>query len=161
MRSAPVTLVRLGLVVAAAACSHNPGPVATAPQRAPAPAGTQAPAPPPPPVPAAATAPSASTINVSGSWSGTVEYQGNTLGLDLTLVRTANGQYSGDVVPEGQTGAPLKSLTLDGNHLVMVFDAPEGEATFDMMLTADRQAFSGNISYEGNTIPFTARKRRN
>ncbi len=43
----------------------------------------------------------------------------------------------------------------------MVFSAPDGEATFDMMLTADRQAFSGNISYQGQTIPFTARKRPN
>jgi hypothetical protein len=41
----------------------------------------------------------------------------------------------------------------------MVFAGPDGEATFDMTLTADRQAFSGNISYQGQQIPFTARKR--
>jgi len=69
------------------------------------------------------------------------------------------GAYTGDVAPQGQPAAPLKSLTLDGNHLMMVFDAPDGEATFDMVVSADRQAFSGNISYQGQTIPFTARKR--
>lgn len=155
MRAVPAfsTLLRLGLVAAAAACARNPGPVASMPRLAPAPAPTPA------PIAASAGTPSASAIDMTGSWSGTVEHQGETLGLDMNLVRAATGQYSGDVAPQGQPAAPLSSLHLDGNHLVMVFAAPDGEATFDMMLTADRQAFSGNISYQGQQIPFTARRR--
>jgi len=174
MRAVPFfRLMGPGLVAVAAACSHNPGPAATTPQ--PAPARTPAAMPytggqvassgygptaaTPAPVPAAASAPSANVIDMTGSWSGTVEYEGNSLGLDLNLSRAANGSYSGDVTPQGQQGAPLKSLTLDGNHVVMIFDAPDGEATFDMVLTSDRQAFSGNITYQGQQIPFTARRR--
>jgi hypothetical protein len=115
----------------------------------------------PPPTAAAAGTPSASAIDMTGSWSGSVDVQGQTIGLDMNLAKAANGSYSGDVAPQGQPAAPLRSLTLDGNHLVMVFDAPDGQATFDMMLSADRQAFTGNISYQGQTIPFTARKRPN
>ncbi|MFI5280086.1 MAG: hypothetical protein ACHQU1_06310 [Gemmatimonadales bacterium] len=164
--TAVTTLMRLGLVAAAAACSGNPGPAATTPQPAPRPAAAppaptpaSTPAPTPAPIAAAAATPSASAIDMTGSWSGTVDVQGQTLGLDMNLARAANGSYNGDVAPQGQPSAPLRSLTLDGNHLVMVFSAPDGEATFDMMVTADRQAFSGNISYQGQTIPFTARKR--
>jgi hypothetical protein len=175
MRAVPAvsTLLRLGLVAAAAACAHNPGPTATTPQPDPtmptaAPGygsaassngRAAAPAPTPAPIAAAAGMPSASAIDMTGSWSGSIEIQGQTLGLDMNLVRSATGTYTGDVAPQGQPSAPLTSLRLDGNHVVMVFAAPDGEATFDMLLTADRQAFSGNIAYQGQQIPFTARKR--
>jgi hypothetical protein len=166
MRAVPVasTLLRLGLAAAAVACAHNPGPTASTPQPAPAtvaasPGRVAAPAPTLAPVAASAGTPAASAIDMTGSWSGTVDVQDQTLGLDLNLARSATGQYTGDVAPQGQPAAPLTSLHLDGNHLVMVFAAPDGEATFDMMLTADRQAFTGNISYQGQQIPFTARKR--
>ena len=175
MRAVPAVsrLLSLGLVAAAAACSGNPGPTATTPQAAPtrAPTATAttttttttttAPTTTPPPMAAAAGMPSARAIDVTGSWSGTVDVQGQSIGLDMTLARSLTGAYTGEVAPQGQPAAPLTSLTLDGNHLVMVFNAPDGEARFDMMLTADRQAFSGNISYQGQQIPFTAPKRPN
>jgi hypothetical protein len=173
MRAVPAVsrLLSLGLMAVVAACSGNPGPTATTPQAAPARAPTAttttttttttAAAPTPAPMAAAAGTPSASAIDMTGSWSGTVDVQGQSIGLDMNLARSATGAYTGDVAPQGQPSAPLRSLTLDGNHLVMVFSAPDGEATFDMMITADRQAFSGNISYQGQQIPFTARKRPN
>ncbi|MFI5208107.1 MAG: hypothetical protein ACHQX4_08820, partial [Gemmatimonadales bacterium] len=106
--------------------------------------GPAAPAPTPAPVAAAASMPSASAIDVSGSWSGTVNVRGQTIGLDMNLARSAAGQYTGDVAPQGAPAAPLRSLTLDGTHLVMVFTAPDGgAATFDTRLTADRQAITG------------------
>src|SRR5437899_4688946 len=156
----PVKRLRhLGLLAALpiAACAHNPDPV-LAPTPAPAaaapaqPAVATAPAAAAPaPAPAAAAIP-ANAIDVSGSWSGTAAVQGQTIPLDITLTRAANGTYSGGAAPQGQTAAPLKELRLDGNHLIMVFLAPDGEATFDVLLSADRQAMTGNVQYQGQNI---------
>ena len=162
-------VVHAGLLAAIAACSHNPGPSAATPQPAPTasatPAAARAPVATPPaatpaPVPATATIPAPGAIDLTGDWVATIDFQGQTMGLDITLTRAATGLYAGQAAPQGSsTPAPLSSLRLDGNHIVMVFAAPDGEANFDVMLTGDRQAFTGNISYQGQQIPITARKR--
>ena len=149
-------LPSLGALAVSLACARNPDPMTTAPQRAPA---APTPAVPAPPIAAAATAPNANAIDVAGSWSGTVDFQGQTLGLEVNLQHGPNGRYTGDVTPHGGDTAPLTSLSVDGNHLVMHFAGPDGDALFDMMLTADRQAFTGTISYTGQQVPFTARRR--
>ena len=153
-------VVSTALLVTIAACSRNPGPSATTPQPMPATPAAAAPAPTPAPVPAAALMPVASAIDMTGHWVATIEFNGQSIGLDVTLTRAAGGQYSGSAAPEGAASpAPLSSLRLDGNHAVMVFAAPDGEATFDVMLSGDRRAFTGNISYQGQQIPIAARKR--
>jgi hypothetical protein len=142
--------VHAGLLVTIAACAGNPGPSATTPQSAATPA----------PVPATAMIPAPGAIDLTGDWVGTINFQGQTMGVDITLTRATNGTYAGQAAPQGSaTPAQLSSLRLDGNHIVMVFVAPDGEANFDVMLTGDRQAFTGNISYQGQQIPITARKR--
>lgn len=162
--------VHAGLLATIAACSHNPGPSATTPQpastataapaAAPASVATRAPVATPAPVAATASIPTPGAIDLTGDWVGTIDFQGQTMGVDITLTRAPSGLYSGQAAPQGSsTPAPLSSLRLDGNHIVMVFTAPDGEANFDVMLTGDRQAFTGNISYQGQQIPITARKR--
>jgi hypothetical protein len=173
MRVVPAVLRFSLLTTLAAACSGNPSPSASAPQPAvappapaPAPAARPAAAPMPAPTPAAAPAPPAapqpaaapSAIDLSGSWSATVDVQGQSIPLDIALTRGPNG-YTGSAAPEGQPGASLTTLRLDGNHVVMSFSAPEGEAILDGQLSTDRQAITGNISYNGQSIPFVARKR--
>ena len=137
------------LLLAVSACSQNPGPARAAAPRV---------ADPPPPVAAAAEAPTFA-MDLTGVWTGTVQYQGDEITLDINLQRGATGRYTGSAQPRGEDSAALRELHLDGDHLMMVFAAPDGPASFDMMLTADRQAFTGTISYQNQSITFTARKR--
>jgi len=161
MRIATATLI--GLAAFAAACSKNPSPTAPAPQPAPAAAPAAAPATASmaataSATPAAAPTASAGAVDMSGSWVASLEVQGQTIAVNINLARGANG-YTGDAAPEGQPGAALSSLTISGNHVIMTFSAPDGDAVFSGDLSADRRTVGpGTLSYQGQSLPFTMTK---
>ena len=137
----------VALVAMTAACSKNPGPAA--PQPAPA-------APPAAPAPAAAPA---GALDLSGAWTASVDAGGQTIPVDVTLTKNANG-YSGEAAPQGQPGAQLTTLTVQGDQLSMTFAAPDGDAVFAGTMSADRKTVQGTITYNGQILPFTMTKRQ-
>ena len=156
----------ISLATLTAACSGNPAPTAPAPQRAPAAAPAAAAPAPTPAAPASTTTTTTTTTttsattgaaDMSGSWVATLDMQGQTIAVNVSLTRGPNG-YTGEAAPEGQTGAALSSLTLQGDRLTMTFGAPDGDAVFSGTLAADRRAATGTLSYQGQTIPFTMTK---
>jgi len=95
---------------------------------------------------------------MSGSWVVSLDIQGQTMVVDVTLARGPNG-YTGEAAPQGQPGAPLSSLALVGDRLTLTFGAPDGDAVFDGTLSPDRRAVAGTLTYQGQSLPFTMTKR--
>jgi len=160
--------VLIGLAGFTAACSSNPSPTATTPQAAPvaAPASVASAAPMTPavtaaPASASAAAPAAvatGAVDMSGAWVATLDFQGQSMAVNMNLARGPNG-YTGDAAPEGQSAAALSSLTIQGDRVTLTFSAPDGDAVFSGTLAPDRRAVAGTLAYNGQTMPFTMTKR--
>jgi len=139
-----------------AACASNPQPSAPAPQAAPAaqpgaPAAAPAPKPAPPPAPAPAE------LDLSGDWSFVIDLPGQRL-TGLIQLRRSGSSYAGTATPADMEGsATLTSLTLSGNHVIMTFDSPEGEARADAVLP-DPRTMNGTVNFGGSTGPFSAHR---
>jgi hypothetical protein len=133
-------------------CSSNPQPAGPAPDPAPRPAAG-APAPTPTPATPAPAAP-----DLSGSWDFSVDAGGQVIPGEITLERSGAG-YTGTVTPQGMSPATVRTLTLTGRRVTMLIDTPDGEATFEGTLGEDGRSLTGNVSFQGQTLPFTARKR--
>jgi len=141
----------LGLTLLAA-CARNPQPGAPAPQAAPAAA-----APAPKPAPAAAPAPAPAELDLSGDWSFVIDLPGQRM-TGLIQLRRSGSSYAGTATPADIEGsATLTSLSLSGNHVIMTFDSPEGEARADAVLS-DPKTMNGTVNFGGNTGPFSAHR---
>jgi hypothetical protein len=141
------------------ACSRNPHPATPTPQAAPAVAAPVA-APTPAAAPAAAPAPAAvqpAAVDLSGDWNFVVDFPGQRM-VGLIQLRRSGTAYTGTATPADAEGsATLTSLSIDGSHVVMVFDSPDGEARAEAVLV-DPKTMNGTVTFQGNTGPFTARK---
>ncbi len=149
-------LVSTAALSALAACAANPQPTQPAPQAAPpaagpAPTPVSAPAPAPIPAPAAAA-------DLSGIWDFSVDAGGQVIPGEITLQRSGPS-YSGTVSPEGMSPATIRSVTVQGQQIGMVVDAPDGEAVFSLTLSADGRSLTGSVSYQGQQMGFNARRR--
>lgn len=156
-------LAPLALLIAITACSGNP-PAQPAPQPAAAPVAPPAtPSTPaaaqPAPAPSTAPAPAAAPADLTGEWTWTLELGSQVIAGVMTVARSGNS-YSGQVVPDGMSAGAIRSVTVNGDRVVIVADAPDGqEATMETTLTADRRAMSGILNYNGQVGSFTARRR--
>ncbi len=163
-----VRLSALALFALTAACSRNPATSAPAP--APAPEATPVAPPTTPTVPAATPAAPAATpeapapaagaaADVSGDWTWSTDIGGQVIAGSMNLTRSG-ANYSGQVLPDGMSAATVRSITINGDRITIVVDTPDGtEAVVDATLTADRRAFSGTLTYQGQTSSFSARRR--
>jgi hypothetical protein len=164
-----VRLIALTFVALTAACSRNPAGTAPAPAPATAPAPAATPVAPPttPAVPAATPAAPApdpapatgAVADVSGEWTWTTDIGGQVIAGSMSLTRSGTS-YSGQVVPDGMSAATVRTITINGDRITVVVDTPDGtEAVVEATLTADRRAFSGTLTYQGQTSSFSARRR--
>lgn len=144
------------LSIGLAACSSNPQPAGPAP--APAPAATAPPA-------ATASAPAAATASssaaardVGGTWDYSVDAGGQTIPGEMTLTRSGNN-YTGMSTPQGMGTATIRSVTMTGDRVVIMIDSPDGEISVEAVLSADGRSMAGIVNYQGQQLPFNARKR--
>ena len=145
------------LSIGLAACSSNPQPAGPAP--APAPAAT-APPPATASTPAAATAPATGAArDVGGTWDYSVDAGGQTIPGEMTLTRSGNN-YTGMSTPQGMGTATIRSVTITGDRVVIMIDSPDGgDISVEAVLSADGRSMAGIVNFQGQQLPFNARKR--
>ena len=164
MRLATIALAPLALA-ALAACSGNPPPAAPTPQPAPAspaprpaPAPVAAPAPAPAPAPAAPTA-AAARNSLPGEWEWSAAMGAESYSGTMTISLGTTG-YAGTLRVAGMFDATLRTASVSGTTVRMVFDSPEGELALEAEFT-DPNTLSGNVIVvsAGMTASLSARRR--
>lgn len=151
------------LLLASAACSRGPSPSPAAPAPAAPTPGAPAAAPTPaatPSVPANTppAPPATGTADLSGEWGWSVDIGGQAVSGTMTLTRSGT-TYGGSVVPDGMTPATVRTVTIVGDRVTIMIDTPDGEATVEATLSADRRALSGTLAFNGMTGQFNGRRR--
>lgn len=166
----------LALATALAACSHNPPSAALAPATAPAAARPAPPAPPPAPAPRRAAAPAPTVAppaaaapsgaaqptfraDPAGEWDWTATMEDQPYDGTLSLQGAGTG-YTGTLRVSGLWDATVRSATLAGAALRVIFDSPEGELVMDAQFT-DPNNFSGrvDVASAGASALISARRR--
>ena len=130
----------LALAATLAACSHNPRPATPAPQPVPRPRVLQ-PQPAAAPAPAPAAAPT--RFELVGEWDWSVMLQDEAYTGTLSLQPQGTG-YSGSMRVTGQFDATVRSATVTGNAVRIVFDSPQGELVLDAIFT-DANTLAGQV----------------
>jgi hypothetical protein len=153
-------LVALAALVSLAACSRSAAPAAPAPTPEPvSPAATPAvPASTPAIAPGAPAPAAAAAVDLAGEWTWGVDLGGQAVSGVMTLTRTGS-VYGGQVTPDGEQPATVRTVTITGDRVTIIVDAPEGEAVVEATLAADHRSLAGTLNYQGMAGSFTARKR--
>jgi hypothetical protein len=154
----PRALTALLLTAGLGACAGNPQPAAPAPQALPAQAPAVATTPAAATVRPAAPAPAPAAVDISGDWTFSVDAGDQTVGGTMSLARSGT-TWTGQVFPEGMPAFQLRSAQVTGDRVQLVLDGPDGEATIDGLLSADRRSISGVATYQGQAMTFSATKR--
>jgi hypothetical protein len=99
----------------------------------------------------------APAVNPVGSFAFTITMGGGTANGVLDI-KQAEGKLSGTATLEGATPptVPLKDITVKGQDMTVVVDAPDGDATFSLKFTGDD--FAGTLDMGPNSAPVTGKR---
>src|SRR5579871_1205185 len=90
---------------------------------------------------------------LSGHWEGSVRIPGAELAIEIDLVKNQQENVEGTISMPDQNlhGLPLQKITLNGSSVS--FQA-RTDQPFSGRLSADGQSISGDLSFQGYSIPF-------
>ncbi len=140
--SIPSAAVGIALCAAvAAACSHAPPPAGAPPQPAAAPSSA-----------------APGQANMSGDWAVQLTQQGSPVSGMLRLVPAGDG-FTGNLQLDGVSQPYfVRSVQVQGEHVVMILGTPDGDARIEGNLRAPTQ-FEGILTSRGLNGRFTASRR--